>query len=302
MAAVQGAIDNNADKRGVFAKTINLAFSGASKAVQGAHAARRAVTKKLDERAATRFARWFPELKGEPLLWCASGKSISDGQALKGELFVTRERFAFGGRLIIPKGKKKSQLSHPVGVSVPFRSLLAIQLAFAAWPGGRDTQRSGFAPVVSPLKVGQTMATALLLFGSDGSLHALYGFKVLFDVLCVLDRQWRDVVDPDAIDRMPAPRSDPLPPGSLRTQVRMRAGALSDSSTSAGGSMRELADDAATTPQQQQQQQQRNANAVAVAQLDDLLLALEPAQEDEAMRSRRATAAELDDLLGELAD
>lgn len=306
---MQSALDGNADKRGFIAKTKNWAISGASRAVDGAHSVRRAVVQKLDDMAGVRFLRWFPELKGEPLLWSASGKTISDGAAVKGELFVTRERLAFGGRLIIPKGKKKS---HPVSMSVPFASLLAIQLAFAAWPGGRGTLRSGFAPIVSPLKVGQRMSTALLLFANDGSLHSLYGFKFLFDVLCVLDRQWRDVVDPDTLDRMPAPRDGPLPPGSLRTQVRMRAGALSGSGSVCGGvgigdssSMRELSTTTeanASVPLQQRQ-------AVVAAELDDLLSELtvaptakaEEADEAEA-RSRRATAAELDDLLGELAE
>lgn len=177
----------------------DVAYHSVAAVESGVKETKKAVNHELDSRAVTRFNTHFPSLKAEKLLWNTSGKIISGGAPIDGELFITAHFLAFSGFYNDSKSKPGDTIRRAVSMCVPIASIISIQLALASWP--KDTPVTA-APQIAPLQPGQ-VGTALMVFCSDRSLHLLYQFSALSDVLNVLDHQWRAIVDTNRVNLMP---------------------------------------------------------------------------------------------------
>jgi hypothetical protein len=148
--------------------TVNAVESGVKET-------KKAVNNELDSRAESRFHAHFASLKAEKLLWSTSGKIISGGAPIDGELFITAHFLTFAGYYSDTKSKPGDTLRRAVNMCVPIASIISIQLALASWPANTPPTA---APQVAPLQPGQ-VGNSLMVFCSDRSLHLLYQFTQL---------------------------------------------------------------------------------------------------------------------------
>jgi hypothetical protein len=150
----------------------------------------------------TRFNTHFPSLKAEKLLWNTSGKIISGGAPIDGELFITAHFLAFSGFYSDTKSKPGDTIRRSVSMCVPIASIISIQLALASWPA-KDTPvnrctsgRASAAWTSGQLRSWSSAATAHCICCIN--FHATVN-----DVLNVLDHQWRALVDTSRVNLMP---------------------------------------------------------------------------------------------------
>eukprot|EP01108_Squamamoeba_japonica_P005127 TRINITY_DN4017_c0_g1_i3.p1 TRINITY_DN4017_c0_g1~~TRINITY_DN4017_c0_g1_i3.p1 ORF type:complete len:310 (-),score=129.06 TRINITY_DN4017_c0_g1_i3:86-973(-) len=170
----------------VMAVATDVAYQTESLAKKGYSEASKAVYNQVDERASARFHVQFPALgKDEKLLWNASGKILSGGAPISGEVFISANHLCFFGIYRDAKSVPGSVIKHQIQACVPLRLIVCIQPAIANF--GTDPLA---APVITPVAANQ-VPTALMVFCSDRSIHLIYGLKEFGDLHLVLDHQWR---------------------------------------------------------------------------------------------------------------
>jgi hypothetical protein len=193
----------------------DLAFQAEKVIDAGVKETKTLINKEVDTRTVQRFHGSFPALIAEKLQWHANGKMVSAGASIDGELFISQHFVAFHGFFLDSKTLPGQTLRRTVDMAISIASIVSIQPAIATF--GKDLTA---APAIAPLGPGQ-IATALMLFSMDRSLHLFYQFTHLNDIINVLDHQWRALVNPNAINLNPQPMMQQQPMMSMQPQPMM---------------------------------------------------------------------------------
>ena len=195
------AVAEQKKKGGLFSQlsavASTVAFQAEKAIDSGIKETSKLVNKEVDSRTVARFHAQFPALVAEKLQWHANGKLVSGGAPVDGELFISQHFLAFHGIFLDSKTLPGQTLRRTVDMAISISGIISIQHAIANF--GKDLTA---APAVVPLGPGQ-VATALMVFSMDRTLHLFYQFTGLNDVVNVLDHMWRALVNTHAINLNP---------------------------------------------------------------------------------------------------